>query len=74
MVVPKESSHFGYYSPGQDTEILPYDQTELYTEDRIGLKTLDTAGKLHFFTFAGDHLRFTDEEFTENLAQFLINF
>lgn len=71
MVVPKESSHFGYYSPGQDTDILAYNQTDLYKENRIGLKTLNTAGKLHFFTFAGDHLRFTDEEFTENLTQFL---
>ena len=71
MVVPKESSHFGYYAPGQDNDILAYNQTDLYTEDRIGLKTLDKAGKLHFFTFAGDHLRFTDEEFTENLSRFL---
>lgn len=72
MVVPKESSHFGYYSPGQDNDILAYNQTDLYNEDRIGLKKLDNAGKVHFFTFAGDHLRFTDEEFTENLSRFLV--
>lgn len=71
MVVPKESSHFGYYAPGQDSDILAYNDTELFTEDRIGLKTLDTAGKVHFFTFAGDHLRFTDKEFMQNLAKFL---
>lgn len=30
MVIPKESSWFAFYMPGQDKEILPLDQSVLY--------------------------------------------
>lgn len=32
MVVPVESEWFGFYSPGQDQEVLPLQQTKLYLE------------------------------------------
>lgn len=32
MVVPPESEWFGFYSPGQDSEVLPLQQTQLYIE------------------------------------------
>jgi len=66
-VEPKESEHFEYYAPGQAKEILPLRESPIYTEDRIGLKTMDEAGKLHFFSVEGNHLHFTKEWFTENI-------
>ena len=66
-VEPKESEHFEYYAPGQAKEILPLRESPIYTEDRIGLKTMDEAGKLHFFSVEGNHLHFTREWFTENI-------
>lgn len=30
MVVPRESSWFGFYAPGQSEKVLPYHKTELY--------------------------------------------
>jgi len=38
-VFPKESEHFQEYN--QSGQIVPFEETKLYTEDRIGLKTLD---------------------------------
>lgn len=32
MVVPKESSWFGFYAPGQSNKVLPYEKTNLYQE------------------------------------------
>ena len=32
MVVPRESSHFGFYAEGQDQRVVPLEQTKLYTQ------------------------------------------
>ena len=43
-------------------------ESPIYTEDRVGLKVLDEAGKLVFLEYAGNHLIFTDEWFIENIV------
>ena len=43
--------------------MLAYNETALYIEDWIGLKTLDEAGKLYFLTSPGGHLQFTHKFF-----------
>ena len=48
MVVPPESSHFGYYVPGQDHDIVDMTQLPVYTENRIGLKEMNENGKIIF--------------------------
>ncbi|KAA8520454.1 hypothetical protein F0562_014710 [Nyssa sinensis] len=45
VLIPKETSWFGYYPNGSWETVLPAQETTLYTEDWIGLKTLDEAGK-----------------------------
>ena len=68
MVEPKESQHFEFYYPGSDGVIQPLRQSDIYTEDRIGLKALDEAGKLVFLNIPGaDHLQFTEEWLIENI-------
>ncbi|KAK6041373.1 hypothetical protein COOONC_21123, partial [Cooperia oncophora] len=62
MVVPKESSWFGYFKEGDLETIVPMNETTLYTEDRIGLKKLQETGRLHFLEVEGDHLRISTEE------------
>ena len=37
-------------------------ETRWYTEDLFGLKTASEAGKNHFESFKGEHIRFTDAE------------
>lgn len=44
---------------------------QFYPKDRLGLQEMNKAGKLHFLTAIGDHLRFTDEFFEENILPFL---
>jgi hypothetical protein len=40
-----ESEWFDWYSPQNPTELLPLNQTQLYTEDWIGLRALDQVGQ-----------------------------
>lgn len=68
MVIPKESEWFGWFKPGQDKELQTMNETAIYTEDRIGLKSMNDQGKLHFLSVEGDHLRFTEEWFIENIV------
>lgn len=37
-------------------------------QDRLGLKEMDEAGKLHFMSVDGDHLSFSDEWFLEEIV------
>ncbi|KAL5747042.1 hypothetical protein ACOSQ2_024339 [Xanthoceras sorbifolium] len=56
VLMPKETSLFGYYPDGSFNAVLPAQQTPLYTEHWIGLKTLDEAGKVKFINVSGGHL------------------
>lgn len=69
MVEPKDSEWFGFYAPGQAKKVIPLQKTKLFTEDRIGLKTLYEAKKLDFLSTPGDHLRFTKQWFIDNIIR-----
>ncbi|KAL0542089.1 hypothetical protein IC582_022178 [Cucumis melo] len=56
VLVPKETSWFGYYPDGEFEPILPPQQTKLYIEDWIGLRSLDEGGRVKFIKVAGGHL------------------
>ena len=51
--------------------MLLYNQTQLYLEDWIGLKTLDEAGKVDFLSSPGVHLQISDEFFKEIVTKYL---
>ncbi|CAG2161414.1 unnamed protein product [Oppiella nova] len=67
MVEPRESSLFGFYIAGQAQEIRKMRDTSLYTEDWIGLKELDTSGRLHEYEVIGDHLQIDMKWFDEEI-------
>ena len=67
-IIPAASSQFGFYSLGQDNVVTPLRESELYTQDWLGLKQLDSEGKLHFPSMQGDHMDFDWEWFTENIV------
>lgn len=71
MVIPKESEWFGFYKPGQATDLYTLFESDLYTQDKLGLKELNSTGRLHFLTSDTDHLQFTKEWFVQNLVPFL---
>ncbi|OBZ68161.1 Palmitoyl-protein thioesterase 1 [Grifola frondosa] len=66
-VVPKESSWFGSYAVANDTEarddktIVPMRLQPLYTEDWIGLRTLDERGDVLLETCEGEHMQLSSE-------------
>ena len=58
-VVPKESA---WWSEVNSTsgEVVPLQESRLYTEDWLGLRTLGEAAKLEFLELPGEHMRFTE--------------
>lgn len=73
MVDPKESEWFGFYKPGQSKDLFTLQESQLYSEDRLGLKEMDKAGKLHFLETNGDHLQIDVDWFKTNVInKFLI--
>eukprot|EP01099_Mayorella_cantabrigiensis_P004630 TRINITY_DN351_c0_g1_i2.p1 TRINITY_DN351_c0_g1~~TRINITY_DN351_c0_g1_i2.p1 ORF type:complete len:307 (-),score=82.82 TRINITY_DN351_c0_g1_i2:36-836(-) len=71
VVIPRESEWFGYYTPGQDIELQTLQQSQLYQEDWLGLKSMDEKGQLAFLSTEGDHLDFSDDWFIENIIPYL---
>lgn len=63
MVEPRETSWFGFYKPGQSKELYTMQESPLYLDDKLGLKTMDQEGRIHFLSVPGDHLQFTEEWF-----------
>ncbi|GAB4861970.1 hypothetical protein Ancab_037224 [Ancistrocladus abbreviatus] len=71
VLVPKETSWFGYFPDGSFDTILPANETMLYTEDWIGLKTLDEAGKVEFIKVPGGHLEITESLMKKYIVPYL---
>jgi len=67
MVEPKESQWFGFYHSGQSQTTETLQESALYKEDKLGLKAMDEAGRLHFLHVQGDHLQFSEDWFIENI-------
>eukprot|EP00088_Acartia_fossae_P064055 TRINITY_DN7864_c0_g1_i1.p1 TRINITY_DN7864_c0_g1~~TRINITY_DN7864_c0_g1_i1.p1 ORF type:complete len:314 (-),score=46.57 TRINITY_DN7864_c0_g1_i1:222-1136(-) len=71
MVDPKESEWFGWFS-GEGADMVPFNQTDLYTQDWIGLKTLDQENRLHFMEVDGNHLQLDQESLDYITENYLI--
>uniref|UniRef100_A0A336MXR0 Palmitoyl-protein thioesterase 1 n=1 Tax=Culicoides sonorensis TaxID=179676 RepID=A0A336MXR0_CULSO len=73
IVQPRESQWFGYYRPGQDTELIEMEQTALFKEDRLGLKAMKESGQLIMLESDGNHLEYSRTWFNENILPVLLN-
>ncbi|KAJ7944713.1 palmitoyl-protein thioesterase 1-like [Quillaja saponaria] len=71
VLIPKETAWFGYYPDGSFTPVLPPQKTKLYTEDWIGLRTLDEAGRVKYISVAGNHLGISKTDMMEYVAPYL---
>merc|ERR1711871_503876 len=69
VVVPNDSSWFGYYPWGtlDRGQMLQMNQTEVYKQDWIGLKTLDEQGKIVFKECPAMHMKFTLSYFRDEV-------
>merc|ERR1712002_1300899 len=70
-VIPRETAHFGYYAYGQKEDVIPLEETEVWTQNQLGLQTMKEAGKLHFRTHSGGHMNFSDNWFIETCIPWL---
>ncbi|VDP99020.1 unnamed protein product [Trichobilharzia regenti] len=59
---------FGFYQGGTTSNVTKLEDSPLYTEDRLGLQTLDKRGDLHFLRKDGDHLKFDGWWFSHNIV------
>ncbi|KAK4266716.1 hypothetical protein QN277_023602 [Acacia crassicarpa] len=73
VLIPRETSWFGYYPDGAFYPVLPAQETKLYREDWIGLKTLDEAGKVKFINVSGNHLEISVGDMKKYIVPFLKN-
>ncbi|CAH9134151.1 unnamed protein product [Cuscuta epithymum] len=71
VLIPKETSWFGYYPDGAFEPVLPPQQTRLYIEDWIGLKALDDAGKVKFVNVSGSHLGISKGDMKKYVVPYL---
>jgi len=71
VVYPKESEWFGSYDVG-NTEITLMEDSIVYKEDTIGLKTLDEQNKLYLREVAdADHCHFGHRTILNSFIPFL---
>ncbi|KAF8412444.1 hypothetical protein HHK36_000408 [Tetracentron sinense] len=71
VLIPKETSWFGYYPDGAFKPVLPPQETKLYTEDWIGLKTLDDSGRVKYISVPGYHLGITPSDMKKYIVPYL---
>ncbi|KAK7295304.1 hypothetical protein RJT34_18210 [Clitoria ternatea] len=73
ILIPKETAWFGYYPDGAFHPVIPAQQTKLYTEDWVGLRTLDQAGKVKFVNISGNHLQFSNSDVKTYILPYLVD-
>ncbi|XP_038681442.1 palmitoyl-protein thioesterase 1-like isoform X2 [Tripterygium wilfordii] len=71
ILIPKETSWFGYYPDGAFNPVLTVKETKLYKEDWIGLRTLDEAGKVKFINVTGNHLDISKGDMKKYVVPYL---
>ncbi|KAJ0051696.1 hypothetical protein Pint_00110 [Pistacia integerrima] len=71
VLIPKETSWFGYFPDGSFDTILSAQETPLYIDDWIGLKTLDEAGKVKFINVSGNHLQISRSDMKTYIVPYL---
>ncbi|XP_030382627.1 palmitoyl-protein thioesterase 1 [Scaptodrosophila lebanonensis] len=70
IVQPRDSQWFEFYTPGQDREMQPLNQSKVYSN--LGLDKMQANGKLKFLSLEGDHLAISKEWFIQNLVPLLL--
>lgn len=73
VIDPIESCHFGFYSHTNSKEIVDMFHSDIYLQDRIGLRTLYESGRLHLKIAQCTHTNYQEDElnFVENTLPFL---
>lgn len=71
MVIPNVSEHFSFWKWGDNTVKVLLKDSEGYKGDWLGLMTLDKSSRLELLEYTGDHLRFSNDFWNNNILPFL---
>ena len=71
MVEPDISEWFGFYDDGSDNTTHTLQESDLYINDWLGLRTLQNTNRLTFLSKEGEHLQFTYEWFDQYIIPYL---
>jgi palmitoyl-protein thioesterase len=63
IVVPRISSHFGFYDIGSLNETTSLENSPLYQQDLLGLRTLAESGRLHLLFAHCAHTELQSDEY-----------
>ncbi|XP_046650203.1 palmitoyl-protein thioesterase 1-like [Daphnia pulicaria] len=67
VVQPIETEWFGFYKENDLNSTYTLRDSQLYLEDRLGLRAMDDEGKLHFLQVEGDHIQFSQAWFKNEI-------
>lgn len=73
MVIPKESEWFGFYKPGQAKELMTLQESDIWKQDKLGLREMNSQGRLSFLKIESDHLRVPEAFWTDEIIPRLKN-
>eukprot|EP00252_Welwitschia_mirabilis_P023065 TRINITY_DN6428_c0_g1_i1.p1 TRINITY_DN6428_c0_g1~~TRINITY_DN6428_c0_g1_i1.p1 ORF type:complete len:304 (+),score=44.83 TRINITY_DN6428_c0_g1_i1:181-1092(+) len=71
VLVPRQTAWFGYYPDGNFSVVLPANETALYKEDWIGLRTLDENGRVEYVSVHGSHLEINEDCMTQHIVPYI---
>lgn len=74
-LIPRETGYFSFYAENSVSQLVPLEDTDMYKQDWIGLRTLQESGRLHRFTTTCEHGDYASscfqKYFLENVIPFL---
>ncbi|CAG9762848.1 unnamed protein product [Ceutorhynchus assimilis] len=69
IVQPVDTEWFGFYKPGQSVQTQTLQESDLYKDDKLGLKQMNDNDQLKFLATPGNHLRFQWDWFEANIIK-----
>ena len=69
MISPKETAEFWEYD--ENFNLIPMNETKVYTDDLFGLKTLDEKEAIHVHYLDGEHTEFEFDDVLKYAVPYL---
>lgn len=69
MVVPKESEWFGFFAENNGTYVQQMNETDLYKQDKLGIKYLNENNRLKLLSIDANHLQISEKFFIKEIIQ-----
>ena len=69
IVDPVESEWFGFFADGDTKTVVRLEDSQLYKEDRLGLRVLDASNRLIRISLPGDHLQISKQWYTSEIIE-----